>query len=98
MPFDDNTRVAKVIMKSEWLKDALNDVDNSTDRLAFSFLPASANKKAKRTKKGEAAAQPTFRLEALGGNLGNTEVRFRIAYDRLLLILDRLISLSTAIW
>ena len=83
MPFDDNTRVAKVIMKSEWLKDALNDVDNSTDRLAFSFLPASANKKAKKTKKGETAAQPTFRLEALGGNLGNTEVSFRIVQDKI---------------
>ena len=56
--FDDSTRVQKLIMKSEWLKDALTEVEANCDKLVFSFSPSStvAAKKVRQDKKGKGKA------------------------------------------
>ncbi|KAL8278047.1 hypothetical protein RQP46_009507 [Phenoliferia psychrophenolica] len=82
LPFDDDAKIQKLIMKSEWLRDAFNEIDPSSEKITITFSPAEyaptpynryAN--AKRLGDDEAEGSPTFRLES-HGTLGSSEMDY----------------------
>lgn len=64
MGFDDDRRVQKIIMKSEWLKDALLDVDSTSTKVSFLTYPPQS-----------ASTVPTFRL-CTNSLMGTSEMQF----------------------
>ncbi|ORY37884.1 Rad1/Rec1/Rad17 [Leucosporidium creatinivorum] len=91
LAFDDDTRVQKLIMKSEWLRDAFLELDPSSEKVAFMFSPAGnapmpynryASSHRRRGGHGgdmdddeDVEVPSIFRLEAIG-TLGSTEMDY----------------------
>ncbi|SCV67375.1 BQ2448_6021 [Microbotryum intermedium] len=83
--FDDQDRVMKFIMKSEWLADAFTELDPSSDRVSFSFspsnqasIPSTYNRYATGGRDHDSSMgdeAPLFRLESVG-DLGSTEMDY----------------------
>lgn len=64
LPFDDEEKVVKLIMKSSWLREALSEIDQSCDTLTIICTPAVAGKR-----------QPSLRIHAVG-SFGSTEMDY----------------------
>ncbi|KAG8734478.1 ssDNA endodeoxyribonuclease [Ceratobasidium sp. 428] len=62
LPFDDDEKVVKLIMKSSWLREALSEIDPSCDTLTIICTP------------GGNRREPALRIHAVG-SFGSTEVR-----------------------
>ncbi|GAA5861601.1 hypothetical protein JCM1840_005201 [Sporobolomyces johnsonii] len=91
LAFEDADRVQRLIMKSEWLRDALLELPPSSEKLSISFSPAGHRRAAPsnryRSRRdgmeqddeggGEADEDevPLFRLESVG-TLGSTEMDY----------------------
>ncbi|KAM0747330.1 Rad1-domain-containing protein [Meredithblackwellia eburnea MCA 4105] len=82
LPFDDESKIQKLIMKSAWLRDALQEIDPSSEKLTITFSPAEyaptpynryANAKSRGDEDEE--GRPTFRIESQGV-LGSTEMDY----------------------
>ncbi|KAI0042109.1 Rad1-domain-containing protein [Auriscalpium vulgare] len=70
LPFDSDQTVLKIILKSSWLRDALSELDQSTDKLTFVGNPPVPGQARART-----TAKPIFRIEAIG-TYGSTEMDY----------------------
>lgn len=87
LTFHDDEKVQRLIMKSEWLRDAFLEIDPTSEKITMTFSPADYNPTpynryakltaGKKRRIGEEPvedeATPTFRLESIG-ILGSTEV------------------------
>ncbi|EGU11767.1 Proteophosphoglycan ppg4 [Rhodotorula toruloides ATCC 204091] len=79
LTFQDEDKVQRLIIKSEWLRDALLEVPSSSEKLAISFFPedhARTNYHADDpTMRNEEEEVPLFRLESVGP-MGITEMDY----------------------
>ncbi|CAE6427393.1 unnamed protein product [Rhizoctonia solani] len=64
LPFDDDEKVVKLIMKSVWLREALSEIDQSCDTLSIICNPPGGGKR-----------QPPLRIHAVGA-FGSTEMDY----------------------
>ncbi|TFY79898.1 hypothetical protein EWM64_g4118 [Hericium alpestre] len=77
LPFDAEQTALKIILKSSWLRDALSELDPSSDKLTFIGNPPTAhgtNTTAARTA-ARATAKPMLRIQAVG-SFGSTEMDY----------------------
>ncbi|KAI9056960.1 Rad1-domain-containing protein [Trametes sanguinea] len=70
LAFDSDAAVLKIILKSSWLRDALSEIDPSTEKLTIIGNPPPPPGRAART-----SAPPCFRLKAVG-QFGSTEMDY----------------------
>ncbi|GAA95265.1 hypothetical protein E5Q_01921 [Mixia osmundae IAM 14324] len=75
--FREELRVQKVIMKSEWLLNALSEAEKSCDRICFTFASAEDNPAAIRAGR----PRPLFRVEALTDVGSSAEMEFPFDQD-----------------
>ncbi|KAI0637443.1 Rad1/Rec1/Rad17 [Trametes polyzona] len=70
LAFDSDAAVLKIILKSSWLRDALSELDNNTERITIIGNPPAPPGRAARSK-----APPCLRLRAVGP-YGTTEMDY----------------------
>ncbi|KAI8999059.1 Rad1-domain-containing protein [Trametes punicea] len=70
LAFDSDAAVLKIILKSSWLRDALSELDPSTEKLTIIGNPPPPPGRAARS-----SAPPCFRLRAVG-QFGSTEMDY----------------------
>ncbi|KAL7283007.1 hypothetical protein ACG7TL_002431 [Trametes sanguinea] len=70
LAFDSDAAVLKIILKSSWLRDALSEIDPSTEKLTIIGNPPPPPGRAARS-----SAPPCFRLKAVG-QFGSTEMDY----------------------
>ncbi|KAI0831692.1 Rad1-domain-containing protein [Trametes gibbosa] len=70
LAFDSNAAVLKIILKSSWLRDALSELDPSTEKLTIIGNPPAPRGRAARS-----SAPPCLRLRAVG-QFGSTEMDY----------------------
>ncbi|KAH9890604.1 Rad1-domain-containing protein [Cubamyces lactineus] len=70
LAFDSDAAVLKIILKSSWLRDALSEIDPSTEKLTIIGNPPPPPGRAARS-----SAPPCFRLRAVG-QFGSTEMDY----------------------
>ncbi|KAI0373256.1 Rad1-domain-containing protein [Pilatotrama ljubarskyi] len=70
LAFDSDAAVLKIILKSSWLRDALSELDPSTEKLTIIGNPPAPPGRAARS-----AAPPCLRLRAVG-QFGSTEMDY----------------------
>jgi len=75
LPFDDDKKIVRIIMKSTWLRDALSELDPKCDKLTFICSPPSAPLATANSRFTQRTAQPTLRLLA-DGTFGRTEMDY----------------------
>ncbi|KAG8897495.1 ssDNA endodeoxyribonuclease, partial [Tulasnella sp. 403] len=89
LPFDDNDKLIKVIMKSSWLSEALSELDTSCDKLTIVCSPPTVplpstsigtdsqaqRENFNRTINNDGDARPYFRLLGVGA-YGTTEIDY----------------------
>ncbi|GAA5947727.1 hypothetical protein JCM3765_001054 [Sporobolomyces pararoseus] len=77
--FTAHERVQRLIIKSEWLRDALLELPPTSEKLTISFSPApeppDEEEEEERQEEEEEEPVPLFRLEATGAN-GSTEMDY----------------------
>lgn len=64
LPFDDDDKVVKLIMKSTWLREALSEIDASCDTLTIICTPPGGNRR-----------EPALRIHAIG-SFGSTDMDY----------------------
>ncbi|QRV86443.1 cell cycle checkpoint Rad1 [Ceratobasidium sp. AG-Ba] len=64
LPFDDDEKVVKLIMKSLWLREALSEIDPSCDTLSIICTPTGTNRR-----------EPPLRIHAVG-SFGSTDMDY----------------------
>lgn len=71
IPFDDARRIIKIILRSSWLRDALEEIDSTCDKLTFMAIPPTD------TLPGSLSCsiKPTFRLSA-EGTFGSSQMDY----------------------
>ncbi|GJF00585.1 Rad1-domain-containing protein [Phanerochaete sordida] len=69
LPFDSDRTVLKIILKSSWLRDALSELDTSSEKLTIIGNPAPPPGRAQR------GSAPRLRLKAVG-TFGSTEMDY----------------------
>ncbi|KIY66650.1 Rad1-domain-containing protein [Cylindrobasidium torrendii FP15055 ss-10] len=72
--FDTNSAVLKIILKSQWLRDALSEVDTSCEKLTFIGNPPLSGE-GSHPRRGKAQSRPMFRIQA-SGTFGSTEMDY----------------------
>ncbi|PBK64522.1 hypothetical protein ARMSODRAFT_1087934 [Armillaria solidipes] len=76
LPFDLEKMVLKIIMKSEWLREALSELDPSGEKLTFIGNPPPRDDPSEKQKtKSRVGLKPMLRIQATG-TFGNTEMDY----------------------
>ncbi|KII89284.1 hypothetical protein PLICRDRAFT_139696 [Plicaturopsis crispa FD-325 SS-3] len=84
LPFDNDTTILKIILKSSWLRDALSEIDPSCETLTFVANPPnppttgrdnSTTANTSRTGNTVRIARPMLRIQA-AGSVGSTEMDY----------------------
>ncbi|KAK0434054.1 repair protein Rad1/Rec1/Rad17-domain-containing protein [Desarmillaria tabescens] len=75
LPFDLEKRVLKNILKSEWLRDALSELDLSCEKLTFIGNPLPRKDPQRQKAKSRVGLKPMLRIQATG-TFGSTEMDY----------------------
>ncbi|KAK0478044.1 Rad1/Rec1/Rad17 [Armillaria luteobubalina] len=76
LPFDLEKMVLKIILKSEWLRDALSELDPSCEKLTFIGNPPPKEDPSQKQKaKSRIGLKPMLRIQATG-TFGSTEMDY----------------------
>ncbi|KIJ43981.1 hypothetical protein M422DRAFT_779511 [Sphaerobolus stellatus SS14] len=73
VPFDDSRKVIKIILKSSWLRDALEEIDSTCDKITFIGIPPAETLPGSSAAKG--SIKPIFRLRA-EGTFGSSQMDY----------------------
>lgn len=74
IPFDYARTVIKIILRSSWLREALEEIDSSCDKLTFIGIPPTENLPGSATSQ-KGTTKPTFRLRA-EGTFGSSQMDY----------------------
>ncbi|KAK0434060.1 Rad1/Rec1/Rad17 [Desarmillaria tabescens] len=75
LPFDLEKMVLKIILKSEWLRDALSELDPSCEKLTFIGNPPPREDPQRQKAKSRVGLKPMLRIQATG-TFGSTEMDY----------------------